>query len=165
MHDSHRQRSKKLIQANPLHCAPGTALRRVQMDVDLRTVTVDVSMTMPAMLMGVRVNDVSVAGARRESVRGPLGDACEIQHPQEYQHQAHSQFHDKPNSGLNRQVKQNDPSAYEHNGDRVPQPPEYPNKACVPDTSLPAYNCRNGNDVIGVGSMAHSQQEPDRDDR
>lgn len=98
----------------------------------------------------------------RDCFRDPAHQTGEIEYTKKYQHQAHRQFHRKPNSWRDNQAEQNDGRADQQNRDGVAEAPEAPNECRMPDAALAAYDGRNGNNVVGIGGVAHPDEKTKR---
>ena len=75
------------------------------------------------------------------------------------QHDGHGEFHAQANSNWNYKVKQNNSSSDNEDGECVADTPECSDERSPHGIALIAYDRGDGNNVIGVGSMAHPKEE------
>ena len=68
------------------------------------------------------------------------------------------------NPGGNGEVEHDNPRSNQHDGDRVPQPPQDTDDPGMPNALLTADNGRNGDDVIGIRRMPDAQHKTHTDD-
>ena len=131
------------------------------MHVNLRAMTVEVLVDDTFMFMDVGVHNLhfDVVMTRCKPMSDPLRDAGEIKDSKENQHQAYGQFHSEADARRDCQVEQNNGHPDEEDRNGVAYSPQCANHACVPDSSLTAHNCRNGNDMIGIGGVANPKKK------
>src|SRR5690349_6211245 len=94
--------------------------------------------------------------------RWPVEAGPQVAQSQHNKHHANCEFHRKSYAWRQRDAKENEDGAYEKDGDRVPYPPGGADNCRAPGLLLPANDGTDSDDVVGVGGVAHSQQEPDR---
>ena len=90
--------------------------------------------------------------------------ARQIQYAQQNQHESHRQFHAQAKPRRNRELEQNNRGANQENRNRVSQSPKRANHRGVKYVALAADDRGDGNDVIGIGSVAHPQKKSQQSD-
>ena len=111
--------------------------------------------------MGMFADDVRMRG--REFLAEPLGDAGQVENAEKDEHEADSEFHGESDARGNHDIKKDDGGADEDDGDGVTESPVCTDESGAGEGTLAAYNRRDGDDVIGIGSMAHAEKEADRE--
>src|SRR5690242_20188663 len=94
--------------------------------------------------------------------RWPVEAGPQVAQSQHNKHHANCEFHRKSYAWRQRDAEKNENGAYEKDGDRVPYPPGGADNCCAPGLLLPANDGTDSDDVVGIGGVPHSQQEPDR---
>src|SRR5580692_5303316 len=102
---------------------------------------------------------------RREFFAYPFSDAGKIQDTEKNQHQADSEFHGEADTRGNHDVKEDDGSADEDDGDGVAESPKRADERGFGKGTFAADDGGDGNDVIRVGGMAHAKEEADKENR
>src|SRR5271155_3786896 len=125
----------------------------VRMSVSVITVTVRVRMSLPR-----------YSRPRRKRVGYPLKHAGQVQDTQENQHQADGKFHRKTDARWNHPAEQDDSAAHQEDRERMTHTPKCANQRGVADLSISGNDGCNGDYVVGVGGVAHSEEEAQRDD-
>jgi hypothetical protein len=121
------------------------------------------------MRMGVRMNKASMAVRMRVHYffllhgvrtrwRG-MHEPSYIPKAKNNQHDGHREFHAQADSNWNYKVKQNNSSSDNEDGESVADTPECSDERSPHGIALIAYDRGDGNNVVGVGSMAHPKEE------
>src|SRR5215469_3246294 len=109
--------------------------------------------------MGLSPRHTRVTG--RKLFAEPFHGTSEVEHAEQNQHQAHGEFHSQAGAGRDDDAEENDGAA--DNGDRqgMATAPKNADQAGFQDGTLPADDCRNGNDMVGIGGVAHPEKKTD----
>lgn len=91
----------------------------------------------------------------------PFGDAGEIQNAEENEHQPHGKFHGQADTRRDDDVEENDGGADKDDGDGVAESPKSADEGGFRKRAFAADDSGNGDDVIGIGGMAHAEEEAD----
>jgi hypothetical protein len=100
----------------------------------------------------------------REIVCDPLQDASEIQDAEQNQHKSHRQFHREADTNGNDRAEQDEFSANEEDREGVADSSEGADSDGVLDGAIARDDGGDGDDVIGIGGVAHAEEEAERDD-
>ena len=104
-------------------------------------------------------------GLSRSKARcNPLSEAGQVENSEQDQHQPDGQLHRQTDPRRNHQVEKNNRSTDCENRDGVTDSPEDSDQACVANALLSTDDSSDGNHVIGVGGMPHSEKKTQRDD-
>lgn len=101
----------------------------------------------------------------REGFRHPTHDAGKIQNAEEDEHQADGELHGEADARRDDDAEENDGGADGENGKCVAESPKNPDEGRVADAPLAADDGGDGDDVVGIGSVAHAQEETENHDR
>ena len=104
----------------------------------------------------------SVAGSKR--LGNPSEHAGQVQDAQENQHQPNGKLHRKTNARGNHPAKQNDSASNDKDRERMAETPKCTNQCGLTDLFGPRDNGRNGDHMVGVRGMPHSEKKSKRDD-
>ena len=85
----------------------------------------------------------------------------EIEHAEDDQHQSDCQFHGQPEARWHVRIEEDDRCPDQQDRDGVTKSPKEANQARASDASLPADDRAHRDDVVSVGCVAHSQEEPE----
>src|SRR5262249_61710911 len=80
------------------------------------------------------------------------------------QHEGNRKFHAQANPDRNDNVKKNDARAHGENGERVAYTPKCADHSRPAELTLASDNGGNGNYMVRVGSVAHTEKEADSND-
>jgi len=162
VHDADDQRPNDLIDSetteDAIHPADGRGV--LGMTVFFRAVAV--RMTVNVVTVAVRVR-VKRAVRRRECFGDPAHHSGEIQNSQKNQHQADGEFHGKADSCGDDNSEKDDGGADDEDRDGVAKAPEGADYGGVADAALAAHDGGHRDYVIGVGGMAHAEEEAKSD--
>jgi len=164
VHYANRQRTNQLVQSQALERLLQGALRFFfQAEMNIRVVRMCMDVGLAAVPMNMRVYDCGVV-FRRESFGDPACDAGQIHHAEQDEHQSDRKFHGQTDAGWDGEVENDDSGAYQHDRDRVPQPPESSDQSGMPDALLTAHDGRDRDHVVRVGRVPDPQHESHADD-
>ena len=122
---------------------------------------VPVVMDVVTVLVKVGVFTEHFGMGRREFSAEPLGNAGEIEDAEQNEHEADGELHGESDARRDDQVKQDDGGTDEDDGDGVAESPESANQRGFGEGTLAADNRRDGDDMIGIGGMAHAEEKAD----
>ena len=109
--------------------------------------------------------------------RNPAQETAKVHDPESNQHHRDSKIHEQSKSGVDvelcsirsllrdDEVQENQRSAYDKNGQRVTNSPNRSHPRRFRDIALAADDRADCDHVIGIGGVAHSKEEAQRDDR
>ena len=109
--------------------------------------------------VGMVAGDFRVGG--REFFAEVFGDAGEIQDAEEDQHQADGKFHRQADAGGDGEAEEDDGGADDENRQCVADAPEDADPAGFQDGAFAADDGGDGDDVVGIGGVAHAEDEAD----
>jgi len=109
--------------------------------------------------MSVFSGDMRMCG--REFFAEPLADAGEIEDPEKNEHEADGKFHGQSDARGNNDVEEDDRCTDEDDGDGVAQSPECTDERGFGEGAFAADDGGDGDDVVGIGSMAHAEEKSD----
>jgi hypothetical protein len=166
MDKSHDERPHDLIETEPAEMAIEPAQRCLLWCVwmSFGVVLVRMSMNVISMAMWVRMSEPRYSAGRRERVGNPLEHAGQVKDAQKNQHQADGKFHRETDARWNDPAEQNNSAAHQQDRKRVAHAPNGANQRGVADLSVSRDDGCNGDDVVRVGGVPHSEEEAERDD-
>ena len=91
-------------------------------------------------------------------------ECAQIEQAEQDEHESNAKFQTEPDPFRNDQAEEDDPAANTQKSEAVADTPENSSERGFADFSLPADDGGDGNDVIGVGRMAHSKEESEEED-
>ena len=94
----------------------------------------------------------------------PLQNSRKAQCAKQDQHQADPKFHSQTKARRDTDLEKDDGCADGKNRQRVPQTPKDPDECGLADVLFLADDGCYGDDMVGVGGMPHSKNEPYHDD-
>ena len=112
--------------------------------------------------VAVFANNVRMGG--RELFAEPLGDAGEVENAKEDEHEAYGKFHGESNAWGNDDIKKDDGGTDDNDSDGVAESPECAYESGTGEGTLATDDSGDGNNVIGIGGMAHAKKEADHED-
>ena len=118
-----------------------------------------VKMQMVVVLVEVGMPSCHTRMAGGEFFAKPFHGSGEIEGAEQDQHQAHGEFHGEAGARRNDYAEQDDGAADDGDGQRVAAAPEDADETGFGDGTLAANDCGNGNDVIGIGGVAHAEKK------
>ena len=134
------------------------------MRMRFRGVSVRMAVHVVPMNVGMRMNDVRFF--RRGSDRARRAQkTCNIHRTQDDQHEPHGKLHGEPDSRGNHHVKQDDGGAHDEYRESMADPPENAGECSFQQVTLAAYDRSHGDDVVGIGGVAHPEKKAHRDNR
>ena len=136
-------------------------LRRVR--VGLRCVLVGMGMNVIAVGVRVRVSRAGYSTAGQKCVGNPLEHAGEIQDAEEDQHQSDGKFHGETDASGNHPAEKNNSAAYQENGEGVTHAPKCANHRGVANLAVARNDGGDSDDVVGICSVPHSEEETESD--
>ena len=101
---------------------------------------------------------------RRGSCWHGAQKARHVYKPKDHQHYGDSQLHAQTDTRWNDKIEKNDSRAHDEDGEGVAQSPESPNQCGPRYIALLAHDGADGDDMIGIGGVAHAEKESQRDD-
>src|SRR5215469_4448398 len=107
---------------------------------------------------------VGMGMPRAGNARYRFEKASDVYDPQQDQHQPDRQFHTQANSWRNDEVEKDNRSAHDKNRQCVPDAPKCSNPGRLRDLALAAHDCGHGDHVIGIGGVAHPEEESECND-
>lgn len=165
VNDPDDQRTQLLVEADPAKNSiePG---ERSLMSVRMRLGRVSVRMAVyvVAVDMGMRMNNFGFFLRGNDGARCSH-EGCNIHRAQYDQHEPHGEFHGEADAGGNHHVKENNRGAHDKDCERMADTPNNAGKRSLQQLALTAYDRSNGDYVVGIGGMAHSEKKPHRDNR
>lgn len=100
----------------------------------------------------------------REAVAQPVHRPGQIEYAQKNQHERDGEFERESQPRWNHNSKENDRSADDQNGERMADSPQDSDPTSAENRALAAHDGGDGNDMVGIGSVAHAKEEADADD-
>src|SRR5580704_13231231 len=169
MDQSHGQRAQRLIQTelaeNAVHPADGSGVGSVA--VLLGIVSMGVVVNEVVMSVGVRMRvSMRVRGISggRKRLGDPARESREIQEAEKDQHQADGQLHGEAEPGRNDHSKKNNCRADQKNREGMSEAPQHADQSSVSYAALPAHDGGDGDHVVGVGGVTHTEKKSQGDD-
>jgi len=98
-------------------------------------------------------------GRVTDQVRCRPTKARHIHESKDNQHDSDCEFHAEAKTGRDGQIEENDRRAYHENGQSVTKAPECADQRGPGQIPLPGDDGGDGDDVVGVRGMAHTQKE------
>ena len=126
-----------------------------------RGMSVPVVMKMMVVLVNVSVLAADMRMRGGEFFADPLGGAGEVENAEKNEHEADGKFHGEAETRGNDEIKEDDSGADDDNGDGVAESPEGADEGGFGEGALAADDGRDGDYVVGIGGMAHTEKEAD----
>jgi len=163
VHDTDKERSEgvKKPEFGEGFFYQGWDRERIGMVFAGRDVRVPVVMDVMVVLVKVGMFPADLGMSGREFLAEPLGNAGEIENAKQDQHEADSKFHGETDAGRDDKVEEDDGYADGDDGDGVAESPKGADQGRFGERTLAAHDGGYGDDVIGIGGMAHAEQETD----
>jgi len=98
---------------------------------------------------------------RGKAVADPVHGARKVQQAEKYEHKGDRELQSESEARRNYQPKQNDRSPNYQNRQSVANSPKDPDPPGARDRLLPADDGRDSDDMVGIGSVTHAEQEAD----
>ena len=112
------------------------------------------------MYVGMRSGHWGMAG--RKFFAEPFHGTREVENAEQNEHQADGKFQGQAGARRNHQTEENDGGPDDSNREGVAAAPEDADSAGFGDGALAADDSGNGNDMIGIGGVAHAEKKTDR---
>ena len=160
---AHHERADDLVDAEPAEPSIEPGLRRpfFGMPVILRPVSVPVTVHVVAVSVRVSVR----RGAPAELVANRLDESGEVPQPEHDQHEGRRHLHREAEGGRDHDAEDDDRAADDDDGQGVAESPQAADQHAAAQRPLPRHDRADGDDVIRVRGVAHSEEEPERDER
>src|ERR1700760_3792016 len=129
-----------------------------------RLMLVPVKMQRAAVFVNVGVLTGNGGMRGREFFAHPLGDAGEIEDAEKYKHQADGEFHGEADARRDHNVKHNDGSADEDDGDGMAQSPKGADEGGLRERAFARNDGGDRDHMIGVSGMAHAEEKANKQD-
>ena len=101
---------------------------------------------------------------RREAVAEPVHRPSQVENPEQDQHQRDREFQCESEPRRNCHAEKDNRGADGEDGKRVADSPEDADPPSTRDGPFAADNGGDRNDVVGIGGMAHAEEEADSED-
>ena len=109
--------------------------------------------------VGVLAGDVRMRGG--EFFAEPLGDAGEVENAEKDEHEADGKLHGEAKARRDHEIEKDNGCAHDDDSDGVAEPPEGADEGGFGEGALAADDGGDGDDMVGIGSMAHAEEETD----
>src|SRR6516162_2870816 len=104
-------------------------------------------------------------GTAAKILRNPAHHSRKIQRAEKNQHQTNGKLHREAEARRDHNSKQDNEGTDDKDSDGMAESPQNADESGAAYFAFAADNRRNGDDMVRVRSMAHSQEETERDDR
>jgi hypothetical protein len=108
---------------------------------------------------------VVVVAARRPPLGDQLEHSAQVHDTEQDQHEPDGELHRQPDPGRDDPAEQDDAASDHQDSQGVPQAPERADQRRSRRTPVAGHDGRHRDDMIGVGGVAHAEEEPQRRDR
>ena len=174
MNDAHDQWSQPMIEGQATQPAVHVGERRLVVTVAVIIGAVPVGMLMDVVamrvgvLVGVRVHAVIVRvhghpGACTSSFLDDPAHAGERQQAEQDKHDADGEFHGQAHACGNHDAEQDDRAAHHQNGERVSDALDAADQRRAAQRALPADDGGDRDDMVGIGGVPHTEEEPEEE--
>jgi len=109
--------------------------------------------------VGMRSDQGRMAG--RKFFAEPFHGAGEVEKAEQDEHEANREFHREARARRNSHAEENDGAADDGDGQRVAAAPEDADETGFGNGTLAADDGGNGDDMIGIGGVAHPEKKAD----
>jgi hypothetical protein len=166
MYETHHQRPHDLIEAQLAEMTVEPIQRRLLERVRMSFGFVLVRMRVNVIVVTVRVRMACACNSARGSngAGDPLEDTGEVQDAQENEHQAHGKLHREAHARRNYPAEENDSTSHDQDRERMADSPKHTNQRSMADLSIARDDSGDGDDVVGIGGVAHPEKESKSDD-